>query len=363
MPASSDVYSVYVGTYQPEGRDGLFHLRFDAVTGRLSQQSAVSSVTHASFLALHPTGGHLYAASEAPGGADGEICAFASDPLTGDLSPLNRRTAHGHSTCHVAVDSTGRCVLAANYGSPTVVMYPLQPDGSLGEVPVVVRHQGTSAHPRQTEPHPHSANIDPSNRFVYCPDLGIDKVMVYRLDTAAGTLTPSDPPFARTAPGAGPRHFAFHPTLPFAYVVNEIDSTVLAYRWDRSSGTLEALRAVTTLPAGFEGRSHCADIHVHPSGRFLYASNRGHDSIAVYRIDQTSGLPEPVGHEATQGKTPRNFALDPTGAFLLTANQGSDSIVVFRIDPATGQLQPTGEGARLPTPVCLKFRPTSGQRP
>lgn len=358
MTTSSDVYSVYVGTYQQEGKDGLFHLRFDAATGRLSIRSAVSSVTNPSFLALHPTRRYLYAVSEAPGGSGGEVCAFSVDPRSGDLTPMNRRAAHGRSTCHVTVDATGRHVLAANYGSPTVVMYPIQPDGGLGEAPVVLSHQGAGAHPRQTEPHPHSANIDPTNRFVYCPDLGMDKVMIYRIDPAAGTLEANDPPFARTAPGAGPRHFVFHPSLPYAYLVNEIDSTVVAYRWDGSSGALQELLVVSALPAGFQGRSSCADIHVHPSGRFLYASNRGHDSIAIYRIDEASGLPALAGHESTQGKTPRNFALDPTGAFLLAENQGSDSIVAFRIDPVTGGLQPTGEVTHVPTPVCMKFGPT-----
>ena len=356
LPASQDTYSAYVGTYQPSGKDGIFHLRFDVRSGKLSLQSAVSSVTHPSFLALHPTGRSLYAVSEAPGGAGGEICAFAVDPRTGDLTLRGRRAAHGNSTCHVVVDATGRRLLAANYNSPTVVMYPIEPDGGMAEVPVIVRHEGASVHPRQTEPHPHSANIDPTNRFVYCPDLGLDRVMIYRLDAAAGALTPNDPPFARTAPGAGPRHFDWHPSLRYAYVVNEIDSTVVAYAWDRASGALRELQAVSALPPGFQGSSSCADIHVHPSGRFLYASNRGHDSIAVYRIEE-SGLLVPAGHEPTQGRTPRNFALDPTGAFLFAENQGSDSIVTFRVDLLTGALRPTGEVTHLPTPVCMKFAP------
>lgn len=350
------VYSAYVGTYQPAGKAALFHLRFDVATGKLTIQSAVSSVTHPSFLALHPTGHVLYAASEAPGGAAGEICAFAIDPSSGDLTPLHRRPAHGRSTCHVSVDATGRYLVAANYSSPTIVMYPLQQDGTLGESPILHTHQGSSVHARQTEPHPHSVNIDPTNRFVYCPDLGMDKVMVYRLDAAAGTLTPSDPPFAAAAPGAGPRHLAFHPTLPLAYAVNEIDSTVAAYGWDRSSGALDALQVVSTLPAGFQGGSSCADIHLHPSGRFLYASNRGHDSIAIYHVDETTGRLTPAGHAPTQGRTPRNFALDPTGTFLFAENQDSDTIVTFRIDPATGALHATGEVTHVPTPVCMKFR-------
>ena len=357
MTTAQDVYSAYVGTYQAEGKDGLFHVRFDVRTGRLAIESAISTLTHPSFVALHPTGRYLYAVSEAPGGAEGEVCAFSVDPRTGDLAPLNRRAAHGRSTCHVTVDATGRYVLAANYGSGTVVLYPIRPDGGLGEASVVLRHQGASAHPRQTEPHAHSVNIDPTNRFVYCPDLGIDQVMIYRFDATAGTLTPGDPPFARTAPGAGPRHFDFHPSLPYAYLVNEINSTVVAYAWERTSGALRELQVVSTLPAGFQGNSSCADIHVHPSGRFLYASNRGHDSVAIYRIDEATGLLAPLGQEPTQGRTPRNFALDPTGAFLLAENQGSDSIVTFGVDLDTGVLRPTGERLQVPTPVCMTFRP------
>ena len=355
MTASPVFYSVYVGTYQAEGRDSLFHLRCDRRTGKLRIQSAVSTVAYPSFLALHPTGRYLYTVSERPGGEDGALCAFAVDPLTGGLSPLNRQPAHGRSTCHVAVDATGRHVLAANYGSPTIVMYPIAPGGSLGPASAVLRHQGSGAHPRQGEPHPHSVNIDPTNRFVYCPDLGTDRVMIYRLDAVAGTLTPSAPGFVQTAPGAGPRHFAFHPSLPYAYLVNEIDSTVVAYAWDRDSGALRGLQVALALPAGFQGESACADIHVHAAGRFLYASNRGHDSIAIYRIDPASGLLALVGHESTQGKTPRNFALDPTGTFLFAENQGSDCIVAFQVDPVTGRLEPTGERTHVPTPVCMKF--------
>ena len=355
------VHSLYVGTYQAEGRAGIFHLRFDSESGRLSRQSAVSSVAHPSFLALHPTGRHLYAASEAPGGVDGEICAFDIDPNTGDLAPLGRRPAHGRATCHVAVDAAGRHVLATNYGSPTVVAYPLLPDGALGESATVHRHAGRGVHPRQSEPHPHSVNVDPTNRFLYCPDLGLDRVVAYRLDAATGPTVHGAPPPLATAPGAGPRHLAFHPSLPRIYVVNEIDCTVLTCSWDRESGALEGLGAVSTLPAGFTGPSHCADIHVHPTGRFLYASNRGHDSIAVFRLDPVTGLPSPAGHAATRGRTPRNFALDPTGSFLLAANQDSGTIVVLRIEEETGSPLPTGVVAEVPTPVCLKFAPVSAR--
>ncbi len=347
--------SVYVGTYQPAGKDGLFHLRFDPATGKLTVQSALSSVTHPSFLALHPSGRYLYAVSEVPGSADGEVCALSIDRASGDLTLLNRRPAHGRSTCHLTVDATGRYVIAANYWSPTIVMYPITPGGALGDTPAIARHEGSSVHPRQAEPHPHSANIDPGNRFVYCPDLGIDKVMIYRLDAAAGTLTPNDPSHLPLAAGAGPRHFAFHPAVPCAYVLNEINATVTACTWSRSTGALEELQTVSTLPPGFAGSNACADIHIHPGGAFLYASNRGHDSLAIFRVDAASGRLTPAGHASTQGKTPRNFALDPIGTFLYAENQDSDTIVTFRIDTGTGALEPTGEVLQLPTPVCMTF--------
>ena len=349
--------TAYVGTYQPAGKDGLFHLRFDPATSKLTIMGAHSSVTHPSFLALHPSGGYLYAASEAPGDRDGEVCAFALDRATGALTLINRRPAYGRSTCHVSVDASGQYVIAANYGGPTIVMYPIAPDGTLGESPAVVRHEGSGPHPRQAEAHPHSANIDPGNRFVYCPDLGLDKVMIYRLDAAQGALTLNDPPHLAVAAGAGPRHLAFHPTLPYAYVVNELDSTVTACTRERATGALRELHTVGTLPVDFAGTNTCADIHVHPAGAFVYASNRGHDSLAIFRVETSSGRLTPVGHSATQGRTPRNFALDLTGQFLFAANQDSDTIVTFHVDTQTGRLEPTGEVLQLPTPVCMTLAP------
>lgn len=351
--------SVYVGTYQPAGKDSLFHLGFDPATGELSVRSADASVTRPSFVALNPSGRYLYAVSEAPGGVDGEVCAFAIDAVSGDLTPLNRRPANGRSTCHLAVDASGRRVIVSNYGSPTVVMYPIAPDGSLDDGPAAVRHEGSSVHPRQAEPHPHSANIAPNNRFVYVPDLGLDKVMIYRLDALAGTLTAAAPPHLRLAPGAGPRHLAFHPSLPYAYVVSEIDSTVTACAWSALTGALTELQTVPTLPPDALGPSFAADVHVHPAGTFLYASNRGHNSLAVFRIDAASGRLTAAGHAPSHGQTPRHFALDPAGAFLFAENQDSDTIVTLRIDPATGGLEPTGHVLRLPTPVCMQFAPAA----
>jgi 6-phosphogluconolactonase len=260
----------------------------------------------------------------------------------------------------MSVDATGRFVLVANYGSGSVCVLPIGRDGGLGDAADVVQHQGSSVNPRRQQgPHAHSITLDAANRYAFAADLGIDKVMVYRLDTASGKLIPNDPPWAQVKPGAGPRHFDFHPSGKYAYLINELDSTITAFAYDASRGIIREIQTVPTLPADFRGASTCADVHVSPSGKFLYGSNRGHDSIVIFRIDEATGRLSYVGHELTQGKTPRNFAIDPTGTFLLAANQNSDTIVTFRIDQQTGKLTPTGHVAEAPMPVCLKLMPIS----
>jgi len=343
--------SVYVGTYQPADRPGLFHLRLHLESGRLEVRGAVSGVARPSFITLGPSGDRLYAASEAAGGAEGEVCAFAVDAASGDLTPINRQPAHGRSTCHVSVDATGRWLVAANYGSPTVAVLPIAADGSLGPARTVLRHEGFSVHPRQAQPHPHSANPDPENRFIYCPDLGLDRVLIYGLDAASGELRPAGG--LVLAPGAGPRHFAFHPRLPQAYVVNEIDSTVVALA-RAADGGLRPLQTVSALPPGFTGQSTSAHVAVHPAGHALYVSNRGADSIAAWAIDPRSGRLEALGHAPSGGRTPRHFAVDPDGRLLLAANQDSDTVVTLQIGP-DGALRATGERLGLPSPVCLRF--------
>jgi 6-phosphogluconolactonase len=244
----------------------------------------------------------------------------------------------------------------ANYGGGSVACLPIGEDGRLGDATAFIQHKGSSVNPqRQREPHAHSINLDAANRFAFVADLGLDKVLVYRFDPSAGTLEPNDPPAAVIASGSGPRHFAFHPSGRFAYVINELNSTVTAFAYDAERGTLQTLQTVTTLPEGFDGKSFPAEVQVHPSGKFLYGSNRGHDSIACFAIDAATGRLTPIGHEPTQGKNPRNFGIDPTGAYLLAANQDGDNVVAFRIDPATGKLSPTGQSIRVPMPVCVKF--------
>jgi 6-phosphogluconolactonase len=289
-----------------------------------------------------------------PGGA---VSAFAVDPATGGLTFLNRQSAHGGGTCFVTVDQTGHYVLAANYRSGTAVILPIEAEGRLGEASDWVQHTGSSVNAqRQEGPHAHSINLDPFNRRAYVPDLGIDKIMIYQVDLTEGKLIANDPPFAQLQAGAGPRHFAFHPNGRYAYGINELDSTMTAFLYNEADGSLTEQETLSTLPADFTGSSACADVHVHPNGRFLYGSNRGHDSIVLYEIDEATGRLTLIGHESTQGEHPRNFGLDPTGSFLLVANQNTDNVVIFRIDQDTGQLTPTGQILDVPSPVCVKFR-------
>jgi 6-phosphogluconolactonase len=352
---------VYIGTYTQRGSRGIYRAELDLAAGRLESLRLAAEVVNPSFLAIHPSHKFLYAVGEVgdfAGGKGGAVSALAIDPASGGLSLLNQKSSRGSGPCHVVVDRSGKFVLVANYGGGSVACLPIRPDGSLGDATAFVQHAGSSVDPRrQKGPHAHSVNLDRANRFAFVGDLGLDKVMIYRFDAAQGTLAANDPPWAKVAPGAGPRHFAFHPNGRFAYVINEMHSTVTGFSYDADRGALETIGTVSTLPEGFSGSSTTAEVQVHPSGKFLYGSNRGHDSIAVFAIDADTGKLTPVGHASTQGKAPRNFGIDPTGRWLLAANQDSDSIVVFRIDGQTGKLLSLGPGLRVPMPVCVKFMP------
>jgi 6-phosphogluconolactonase len=288
----------------------------------------------------------------------GSVSGYAVIPETGKLKPLNSQPSGGPGPCHVTVDKEGKNLLVANYSGGSVAVLPIADDGSLKEPSCVIQHKGTGPNKsRQEGPHAHSINLDPAGRFAFAADLGLDKLLIYRFDAAKGTLTPSDPPFASVAPGAGPRHLAFHPNGRFAYVINEMGMTVTAFAYDAERGALKELQTVPTLPAGRETTpaDSTAEVAVHPSGKFLFGSNRGHNSIAIFSVDAETGKLTPAGHESTQGKTPRNFGIDPTGAFLLAANQDTSNVVVFRIDLKTGLLSPTGSSVQVPLPVCVKF--------
>jgi 6-phosphogluconolactonase len=349
---------VYVGTYTRGQSKGIYLCRLDLADGTLEPVGLAAEVANPSFLAVHPSRPLLYAVGEVSsfaGNRTGAVSAFSIDPQTGKLGLLNQQSSQGAGPCHLVVDPTGRYVLVANYGGGSVACLPIQEDGRLGEATSFVQHEGSSVNPRRQQgPHAHSINLDAAGRFALVPDLGLDKILIYRFDAAAGKLLEGDPPWARVAPGAGPRHLAFHPTRPYAYVINELDSTVTAFAYDAQRGRLDPLQTISTLPEDFEGDNTAAEVQVHPSGRFLYGSNRGHDSIAAFAVDTETGKLTCVAHQSTQG----NFGIDPTGAYLLAANQTTDNIVVFRIDPKTGVLDPTGHSATTQSPVCvLTVRP------
>jgi 6-phosphogluconolactonase len=352
---------VYVGTYTGGKSEGIYLLELDLPTGALTPRGVAGRAMNPSFLAIHPDRRFLYAVSEGKGsGASngGAVEAFAIDSARGTLTALNQQSSKGAGPCHLVVDRTGKAVLVANYGSGSVAALPIRPDGRLDPASSFVQHSGSSVNPkRQAGPHAHSINLDPANRCAFAADLGLDKVFIYRFDADRGTLVPNEPPSVSVAPGAGPRHFAFHPGGRFAYAIDELNSTVTAFDHDPDRGALKVIQTATTLPEGFTGANYPAEVQVHPSGKFLYGSNRGHDSIAVFTIDADTGRLSPVGHTPTRGKNPRNFGIDPTGAYLLAANQDSDTVVVFRIDPKTGRLTPTGVVADVPKPVCVKFLP------
>jgi 6-phosphogluconolactonase len=352
---------VYVGTYTDGKGRGIYLLEMDPATGTLTPRGLAAEATNPSFLAVHPSRKFLYAVSEvgeSGGRKGGAVRAFALDAKTGALTPLNQQSSGGSGPCYVTVDREGRNVLAANYGGGSVAVLPIGEDGRLGAASAFVQHRGSGTNPRRQEgPHAHSINLDPANRFAVAADLGLDKLLVHRFDASKGTLTPNDPPATSVAPGAGPRHFAFHPDGRHAYVINEMACTVTAFDYNPERGVLTELQTVSTLPEGVKPGYSTAEVQVHPSGKFVYGSNRGHDSIAIFAVDPSSGRLTPVGHQPTQGKTPRNFAIDPSGSFLLAENQDSGTIVVFRIDPQTGRLSPTGQTVEVPAPVCVKFVP------
>jgi 6-phosphogluconolactonase len=356
--ALADETLVYLGTYTGAKSQGIYVARLDAEKGVLTAPELAAEARNPSFLAIHPNHKFLYAVGEVAdfkGQKAGSISAFRIEPKSGKLSLLNHQSSGGDGPCHLVVDRAGKYVLGANYGGGSVTAIAIKPDGSLGEVTAFVQHEGKSVNAqRQEKPHGHSINVDKGNDFAVAADLGLDKLLVYRLGNN-GTLAPNDPPFATLKPGSGPRHFAFHPKGDRAYVINEMACTVTAFDWDGKKGVLKETQTISTLPPGEEVKRgfSTAEVQVHPSGKFVYGSNRGHDSIVVYRIEE--GQLKYVENEPTQGKTPRNFGIDPSGKWLLAANQGSDSVVVFRIDGKTGALEPVGSRIESPAPVCVKF--------
>jgi 6-phosphogluconolactonase len=365
--AKPQKYRVYIGTYTGGKSQGIYLLELD--TGRVTapEQAALRVVglaakdVNPSFLAIHPSRKFLYAVGEIGnfgGKKTGAVSAFAMDAESGKLTLLNQQPSGGAGPCHLVVDREGKNVLVANYSGGSVAVVPIQEGGRLGQPTCVRQHEGSGVNrQRQEGPHAHSINLDAANRFAVAADLGLDKLLVYRFDAAKGLLTPNEPPFAAVAPGSGPRHFAFHPSGRFGYVINEMLCTVTAFSYDAERGVLKEIQTITMLPHEVRPGYSTAEVQVHPSGKFLYGSNRGHNSIAVFAIDPETGRLTSVENQPTQGKTPRNFGIDPTGACLLAANQDSDTVTLFRIDPASGKLQFLRTSVEVPKPVCVKFVP------
>ena len=345
-------FRVYLGT----GKN-IYQTELDLKDGSMSKPMLAAELANPSFVAIHPNNQFLYSVSEIN---KGSIVAYAIDPKTGNLTKLNAQSAGGGGPCHVSVDRTGKVVMAANYGTGSCTSIPIKSDGSLGEPASVHQHTGKSINPgNQQGPHAHSINVDKDNHFAFCCDLGIDKVLVYRLDPESGKLTPNDPPAFVTPPGSGPRHFAFHPDGKTAYINGEINMTLIACDYDAAKGVLTQKQVISTLPKD-ETRKNgsTAEVVVHPSGKFVYVSNRDpYNSIAIFSIDPKTGELKAVGHEARGIKTPRNFAIEPTGQYMLVANQNGKSVISFRIDQKTGELTPTGSSIEVGSPVCVRFMP------
>lgn len=357
----SNKYLFYVGTYTEDGSKskGIYAYRYDAASQQITDLGLAAETTNPSFVAPHPNGKYLYAVNEVgnyKGPNSGGVSAFSIDQASGKLTFLNEVPSRGADPCYITVDRSGKYVLVANYTGGSLAVFPILSDGKLGDVSAFLQHTGHGTNPeRQEAPHAHSIDLSSDNRFAYADDLGLDELDVYKFDSAKGSLTPNDPPFARLAAGAGPRHFVLRPDSKFAYVIAEMGHTVTVFSNDAAHGTLKLLQTVSTLPKNFTGRNDDAEIHVLPSGKFLYASNRGEDTIVVYAIDSMKGTLTQVASVPTGGKEPRSFEIDPMGTLLFAENQKSDNIVVFRIDGKTGQLTPTGKVLEVGAPVCLKF--------
>jgi len=353
-----DSVVMYVGTYTPKG-EGIYIFSLDLNTADIVAIDTVTGLQNPTFVSLHPTGKFLYTVNEVAdfeGQKSGAVTGFLVDQASGKLKQLNQKSSGGMGPCFVSVAHDGKHVLVANYGSGSVAALSLDEKGLLGKITGFAQHEGSSIDPRrQASPHAHSIQSDPANRFALAADLGLDKILVYKYDAVSGSLTPNQVPWADSIPGSGPRHMAFRPDGRYLYVADELTSAVSVFRYEPSDGTLQPSQTVSMLPEDFEEDNSAAEILVHPSGKVVYASNRGHDSIAVFKADPETGRLSPLQHASTRGDSPRNFGIDPTGKYLIAANQRSDNLVIFEIDAETGELEFTGKELSVPSPVCVRF--------
>ncbi|MEZ5413393.1 MAG: lactonase family protein [Opitutaceae bacterium] len=352
LTASASEHLVFLGTYTRTTSKGIYTVRLDRETGAFSAPELVATTANPTWIALSPDKQHLYAVSE----RDTLAVPFSVDLKTGKLIPDRVQDSGGKAPCHITTDATGRCLVVSHYHTAIVATLPIHADGSLGEPVSIIPHTGKGVHPtRQEAAHVHSANLAPDNRHVIVCDLGLDRVYTYVLDAANATLTPAATPYVQTAPGAGPRHSAFSPDGRHVFVINELNSTLTCYAYDSATGVLTPRDTQPTLPDDFTGDNTTAEVRVHPNGKFVYGSNRGHDSIAIFGFDAASGKLTALGHTPTGGKSPRNFSLSPDGRWLLAANQNSDTLRSFRVDAATGLLTATTHEASVPQAVCVLF--------
>ena len=351
---ASDYY-VFFGTHRSGPGLGFSLGHFDSDTGALTTPKFLIEAREPAFFVIAADGRHLYTCNS---GDPGAVSAYAIDPPTGQLALLNQVPSGGRDPSYICLDHTGRFALVANYEAGNIAVIALTPDGRLGERTAFVQHSGHSVNPkRQAHAYAHSIIVDPTNRFVLTADLGLDRLFVYRFDAATGALAANDPPYATVPPGSGPRHVTFHPNGRWVYLISEMGCTVTGFNWDSATGSLAEFQSITTLPADFTGTNTCAEILVHPNGKFLYASNRGHDSLAVFAIDPANGHLTPIEYAPSRGHWPRNFTFDPTGRWIIATNHDSDNAVVFRVDAATGRLSPAGDPVTVPFPFCERLLP------
>lgn len=350
---------VFVTAFAPGEQGGIHAYEFNSKDGSLKPIERTAGAENPFFLALSPNKKYLYSihAKQFGGKENEQVAAYELVGRTGKLKLLNRSSAEGTAACYLDVDKTGRTVVVANYASGSVASLPVKADGSLGEPASFIPHKGSSVNPqRQKEPHAHCIVVSPNNRFAFAADLGTDQILCYKLDSAVGKLTPNDPPFAKSPAGAGPRHLTFHPGGKWMYVINELLNSVTAFDYDAESGTLKEKQTISTLPKDFKGTSYCADVKITPDGGFLYGTNRGHDSIAAYRIGADGRL-SLVAIEPSLGKGPQNLAITADGQWLLCANMPGNNVAVFKINPKTGGLKSVGDPVSQTSPSCIMLLP------
>jgi 6-phosphogluconolactonase len=357
--AQSSLETVYIGTYSEPGEPGLFVYEFNRNEGSLKIVQEVAGMESPSYLEINPNGKFLYSANRSsviPDKPWGSISAFKIDQLTGRINHINDQPSFGSESCHVSIDSQGRLLFVANYTTGNVCVYPINSDGSLGTISSSVQHTGSSINKsRQEGPHAHCTTVSPDNNFLYVTDLGIDRIKANKIDYEKNILIPISESDGLVEKGSGPRHFTIHPNEKFAYVIEELSSSITFFDYNKEDGSLTVKQSIKTIPVEFNDINYCADIHISPSGKYLYGSNRGHNSLAIFSIDQDNGMLSIVDYQPTFGEWPRNFLIDPDGDFIFVANQNSDNLVIFKVNTQSGKLTKTGEVTDIQNPVCIKL--------